>query len=221
MPAADGGADVFVLRATGVTSGIATPAAFRRIAVIRTDKGNYQPGETAIITGEGFASSEDVTLQVTHVDGTRDGNGHEPFITTSDSDGRITATWFVDPDDSRGSQFLLTARGATSGRTASALFWDDGTATLTGFGVAYQQDFDTLASSGTSGVEPLGWDVFETGTNANGLYAAGTGSNTAGDTYSFGIGGGTERAPRTKTAAPARARCRTPWCLRGEGSSHP
>lgn len=194
IPTMDGGADVFLLRATGATSGVATPVAFRRIAVVRTDKGDYQPGETAIITGEGFTSSEDVILQVTHANGSNHGNGHQPFVTTSDLDGRITATWFVDPDDSRGSQFLLAARGVTSGRIASAVFWDDGTVTLTAFGVAYQQDFDALADSGTSGAEPLGWDVAETGTNANGLYAAGTGSNTAGDTYSFGLSGSTERA---------------------------
>lgn len=195
MPATtDGRADVFVLRATGATSGVATPAAFRRIAVVRTDKGDYQPGETAIITGEGFTSSEDVILRVTHANGINDGNGHEPFVATSDLDGRITANWFVDPDDSRGSQFLLTARGVASGRTASAVFWDDGTVTLTAFGVAYQQDFDTLANSGTSGTEPLGWDVTEAGANANGTYAAGTGSSTAGDTYSFGPSGSTERA---------------------------
>lgn len=194
LPTTDGGADAFILRATGAVSGTATPVAFRRIAVVRTDKGDYQPGETAIITGEGFASSEDVILQVTHANGINDGNGHEAFATTSDLDGRITATWFVDPDDSRGSQFLLTARGVTSGRTASAVFWDDGTVTLTAFGVTYQQAFDTLANSGASGAEPLGWDVVETGANANGLYTAGTGSSTTGDTYSFGESGSTERA---------------------------
>lgn len=194
MPTTGGGADAFVLRATGAASGAATPVAFRRVAVVRTDKGDYQPGETAIITGEGFASSEDVILQVTHANGIIHGNGHEPFATTSDLDGRITANWFVDPDDSRGSQFHLTARGVTSGRTASAVFWDDGTVTLTAFGVAYQQDFDTLATSGTSGAEPLGWDVVETGANANDLYTAGTGSSTTGDTYSFGLSGSTERA---------------------------
>lgn len=58
----------------------------------------------------------------------------------------------------------------------------------------YSQDFDTLASSGTSSSLPAGWAFLETGTNANLVYAAGTGSSNAGDTYSFGAAGSTERA---------------------------
>src|SRR5262249_55217324 len=58
------------------------------------------------------------------------------------------------------------------------------------------QDFDTLANSGTSNTLPVGWFLSESGTSAanNGLYAAGTGSGNAGDVYSFGAAGSTERA---------------------------
>jgi len=59
---------------------------------------------------------------------------------------------------------------------------------------SYTQDFNTLASSGTSSVVPTGWAFLESGTNANTLYAAGTGSSTTGDTYSFGASGNSERA---------------------------
>ncbi|HSK13811.1 MAG TPA: ExeM/NucH family extracellular endonuclease, partial [Phnomibacter sp.] len=61
---------------------------------------------------------------------------------------------------------------------------------------SYSQDFNTLAITGTSSTLPAGWLLLETGTsaNANGLYTAGTGSNNAGDTYSFGSGGSSERA---------------------------
>ncbi len=69
-----------------------------------------------------------------------------------------------------------------------------GSVSLTTFGTAYTQDFDTLASSGTSDVVPLGWDFAEVGTNANTLYTAGTGSATAGDTYSFGAASSSERS---------------------------
>lgn len=62
------------------------------------------------------------------------------------------------------------------------------------FNGIYTQNFDTLASSGTSGTVPTGWVIVETGTNGNGLYAAGTGSSNAGDTYSFGAAGSTDRA---------------------------
>jgi predicted extracellular nuclease len=65
---------------------------------------------------------------------------------------------------------------------------------LTAPGVAYTQDFNTLASTGTSSVVPLGWAFSEASTNANTLYTAGTGSGTAGDTYSFGALNQTERA---------------------------
>lgn len=62
------------------------------------------------------------------------------------------------------------------------------------FNGIYTQNFDTLASSGSSGTVPTGWVIVETGTNSNGLYAAGTGSSNAGDTYSFGAASSTDRA---------------------------
>lgn len=60
----------------------------------------------------------------------------------------------------------------------------------------YIQNFNSLANSGTSSTLPIGWEILETGTsaNANGSYTAGTGSSNAGDTYSFGSAGSTERA---------------------------
>lgn len=58
----------------------------------------------------------------------------------------------------------------------------------------YSQDFDMLASSGSSNVVPDGWKFSEDGTAANTVYSAGTGSSTTGDTYSFGVSGSSERA---------------------------
>ena len=68
------------------------------------------------------------------------------------------------------------------------------TVSLTAIGTAYTQDFDTLASAGTSSVVPAGWAFVETGTAANTTYTAGTGSSATGDTYSFGAAGSAERA---------------------------
>jgi hypothetical protein len=68
-----------------------------------------------------------------------------------------------------------------------------GAIVLTGSGV-YQQNFDSLASSGTSSVLPYGWYFIESGSNANTTYTAGNGSNNAGDTYSFGSTGSSDRA---------------------------
>jgi len=61
-------------------------------------------------------------------------------------------------------------------------------------GPAYNQDFNTLALSGTSSTVPAGWLFSESGTNANTIYTAGTGSGNAGDTYSFGAASNPERA---------------------------
>src|ERR1043165_7717035 len=69
-----------------------------------------------------------------------------------------------------------------------------GSVSLSTNGSAYTQDFDTLANAGTSGTLPTGWYFDETGTNANTLYTAGTGSANSGDTYSFGASGSSERA---------------------------
>jgi hypothetical protein len=65
---------------------------------------------------------------------------------------------------------------------------------LTAIGTAYTQDFNTLAASGASSMLPAGWALSESGTNANATYTAGTGSNNAGDTYSFGSSGSSDRA---------------------------
>jgi len=68
---------------------------------------------------------------------------------------------------------------------------------LSTLGSAYTQDFDTLANTGTTNNLTInGWYLDETGTGTanNGQYAAGTGSNTTGDTYSFGATDSTERA---------------------------
>lgn len=51
-----------------------------------------------------------------------------------------------------------------------------------------------LANTGTSSTIPPGWIFVEAGTNANNFYTAGTGSGNAGDTYSFGLAGSTDRA---------------------------
>src|ERR1051325_9644669 len=65
---------------------------------------------------------------------------------------------------------------------------------ISSFNTAVTQNFDTLASTGTSSTTPAGWGFAESGTNANTTYTAGTGSSATGDTYSFGATGSTERA---------------------------
>jgi uncharacterized protein len=65
---------------------------------------------------------------------------------------------------------------------------------LTTAGDTYTQDFNTLASTGTSSVLPNGWVFSEAGTAANTLYSARAGDTGTGDTYSLGSTGSAERA---------------------------
>jgi hypothetical protein len=62
------------------------------------------------------------------------------------------------------------------------------------YGTPVGQNFNTLATAGNSGVVPPGWAFAEAGTNANTMYTAGNGSSNAGDSYSFGAVGSSERA---------------------------
>ena len=58
---------------------------------------------------------------------------------------------------------------------------------LASTGIAVTENFNTLASSGTSSTVPTGWAFSEAGTNANTTYDSGTGSGTAGNTYSLSL----------------------------------
>ena len=80
---------------------------------------------------------------------------------------------------------------------AAAFAQNTNPATVTPFQLngVYTQTFDSLASTGTTGTAlPQGFQVDETGTNANASYAVGTGSSNAGNSYSFGSSGSAERA---------------------------
>jgi hypothetical protein len=62
-------------------------------------------------------------------------------------------------------------------------------------GAAVTENFDTLASSGTTNTAlPAGWAFYETSTNANTTYRADSGTGATGDTYSYGATGSSERA---------------------------
>ncbi|WP_165758846.1 cadherin-like beta sandwich domain-containing protein [Niastella yeongjuensis] len=78
---------------------------------------------------------------------------------------------------------------------------------ITTMNTAYTQDFNTLVNSGTGTLAanmPPGWLFSETTGNTD--YTASTGSSTAGDTYSFGATGSSDRAFGTiasNTSQPA------------------
>ena len=71
-----------------------------------------------------------------------------------------------------------------------------GQISLTNIGTAYTQNFDGLAS-GTSTVltgSLAGWSIVESGSNSNTSYVADNGNANAGNTYSYGTTGSTDRA---------------------------
>ena len=114
----------FELTVDGAATGPVPAVAFGRIATVSTDKYDYQPGETAFISGAGFRPGEAVMVRVEHSNGNNDGEGHEPFGVLADPDGRILTPWFVHPDDSEESIFRLIAAGSETGLVATSTFTD-------------------------------------------------------------------------------------------------
>jgi hypothetical protein len=80
---------------------------------VQTDKEDYTPGETALISASGFHADEAITLQVVHMAGgtpcTCSGTDHDPWTVYADSNGDVSASWLVGTEDSLGAIFMLTA----------------------------------------------------------------------------------------------------------------
>ncbi len=105
------------------------------LAAVVTDKPDYAPAETALISATGYQLGETVKFQVLHIDGTPNtGGGHDPWNVqdggSGDLDGAVNGSiktsWYVNPDDSLGSVFELSALGLSSGNDAVYNFTDAG-----------------------------------------------------------------------------------------------
>ena len=101
-------------------------------AAVFTNKLDYAPGSTALITATGFQPGETIELQVLHIDGKSNaGPQHAPWFVTDggagDLDGKVNGQvrtqWFV-AADSRNSWLEVTAQGLSSGETAHEVFHD-------------------------------------------------------------------------------------------------
>ncbi len=60
--------------------------------------------------------------------------------------------------------------------------------------MSYFENFDTLVSTGTSSVMPVGWLFFENGGSSTTTYTADIGTSTTGNTFSYGSASSTNRA---------------------------
>ncbi len=98
-------------------------------ASVTTDKEDYQPGDTVVITGTGWAADETVDLVVDEEPET-----HAPhnFTSVADAAGSFVNRDLVIDEHDVGVTFTLTATGRTSGLTATAVF-TDGTIAFTSF----------------------------------------------------------------------------------------
>jgi hypothetical protein len=131
-------------------------------AFVNTDKLDYEPGETAYITGGGFEPGETVELIVLHANETpNDGHGHGYWHVVADENGEFETTWSVCEDDCLGSLLHVIAMGLSSGFEAEAFFADDVTSTPTDpapQAVPYCQEFSALPHTGTGATNyPAGW----------------------------------------------------------------
>ncbi len=90
-------------------------------ATVTTDKSDYSPGQTVVITGTGWLPGETVTLNI-H----RDTNDPPDTVLTAvaDANGNISNSEYVVQEYDLGLTFLLTATGQTSGYTAQTTFTD-------------------------------------------------------------------------------------------------
>lgn len=95
-------------------------------ATLSTDKPDYPPGSTVILTGSGFQSGEPVTLQVLHDgEGDNDESEHQPWTVTADESGNFVTTWHIPVDgDELNAVLVATADGQLSGLHAATTFTD-------------------------------------------------------------------------------------------------
>ncbi|HLO91712.1 MAG TPA: hypothetical protein VK172_11155, partial [Lentimicrobium sp.] len=88
---------------------------------VATDKGDYYPGETVIITGSGWEAGETVELLIEH---TFSYHPDETFYTIADSLGEIYYDEYVIAPDELNELFFLTAFGETSNCMSTCTFTD-------------------------------------------------------------------------------------------------
>ena len=128
-------------------------------ATVKTDKDDYAPGETVVISGTGWEAGETVKLTL-HMDPLRDSDTE--LSATADASGNFTNTDFAPGTYDVGVRFVLTALGTTSGRRAQTTFTDG----PTDFGVSISPV--TAASGGSQSYLLRVWNASTNGSNGLG-----------------------------------------------------
>jgi hypothetical protein len=122
---------------------------------ISTDKLDYTPGQTALITGTAWQPGETVDI-VMHEDPHT--HTERRLSVVADGEGKISGSYFVEQHDSN-VHFVVGAKGLTSGWTAQTAFTDTDPTPQT---IPYSQDFSALPHSGDgSTTYPPGWQGWQ------------------------------------------------------------
>ncbi len=102
---------------------------------VSTNELNYDPGETAIVTGLGFTPGETVEFQVAQVtDRTETGTVYDPWQVTDGAendldgtaDGNIRTNWLLDEGETIACMLELSATGLNSAETGTSRFGNTG-----------------------------------------------------------------------------------------------
>jgi hypothetical protein len=101
----------------------AMPDAEAAAANVTTDKTDYQPGETVVITGSGWLAGESVLIKLT-----QEPNVHGETTLTAEADeyGNIVNKEYSTTKEDLGTSYTVTATGQSSGSTATVNFTDGG-----------------------------------------------------------------------------------------------
>ena len=122
-------------------------------ATITTDRSDYHPGDTVVISGGGWQAGEMVRLTL-H----RDNDADDTVLqAVADQNGEITDAGYVCQETDLGVTFILTAEGLSSGYVAQTTFTDSppGIIDPPAQVIPYAQDFAAMPHTATA--YPAGW----------------------------------------------------------------
>ena len=90
-------------------------------ATVTTNRYDYVPGQTVVVTGSGYLAGETVTITLQESPNI---DTHGPYTSVADGSGSFVNSSFVTNAADVGVTFTLTATGQTSGRSAQTTFVD-------------------------------------------------------------------------------------------------